>query len=315
MNKHIENNQQLVELCQNTDTASGLPGIVYGLDSIFPDLSFEHVLSRGGWHRLGGVVDSNYQRISDNIVQWAEQESDGDPEQLVLRYMHSVYFATKLSGTTHYLTVSTGDKPEQFIQLEIEELQEVIDRPLVERDWFPESMQEFLDPLDYPRLEPEPVSKSQYVFRRMTHIDQLINEKALETRHLKNIRRFFQDWERSSAQDTARFSQHWVLALREYTDSDGYQQVNAKPVSTYPQGSRQLRDCEGKSGAELAKSIQRYDHVMGYHYSWFFMMLSSQSENFVVADAVLRDQEGAYDYISQKDLEVLRDWAINPYSV
>jgi hypothetical protein len=313
MNNHIEYNQLLVELCKTTDPERGISAIVEGLSSIFPELEFEHVLSRGGWYRLGGVVDSDYQRVSDNIVEWAEQECDGDPEQLVLKYIDSVYFATKLAGKTHYLTVSSGDKPEQFIQLEIEELQEVLDRPLVEQDWFPESMQEFLDPLDYPRLEPEPVAKSKYIFRRMSDINQLVHETATESRHLQNIRRFFNDWYRSSANDSTRFCQHWVLALREYTDRDGYRQVNAKPVPTHSKG--QLDDIEGRSGAQLATAIQRYDNAMGYHFSWFFMMLSSQSDNFVIADAVLRDQSGSYDYIPLRDLQVLTDWGSDPYSV
>lgn len=315
MNKYIESNQQLVELCNRADTAQGIAAILKGLELIVPELKFQHVLSRGGWYRLGGVVDANYNRITDNIAEWAEQEGDGDPEQLLLKYIDSVYFATKLSGKTHYLTVATGKKPEQFIQLEIEEIQEVLDRPLVERDWFPDSMQDFLDPLDYTKLQPEPVAKSRYIFRRITNMDQLIHQTAIETRHLKNIRRFLADWQRSSANDSAIFCQHWVLALREFADRDGYKQVNAKPVATSSKGPAELLEIEGKSGAELATAIQRYDNIMGYHFSWFFMMLSCQSDNFVLADAVLRDQSGEYDYIPVKDLQVLTDWGTDPYSV
>ena len=315
MNKYIENNQQLVELCNNTDTSLGIDAIVQGLEKIFPDLAFEHVLSRGGWYRLGGVVDSAYNRVADNIASWAEQESEGDPEQLLMSYMDAGYFATKLSGKTHYLTVSTGSKPEQFIQLEIEEIQEVLDRPLVERDWYPDSLQEFLDPLDYTRLEPEPVAVSRYIFRRITNMDQLVHQTAIESRHLINIRRFLADWQHSSASNTAVFCQHWVLALREYADRDGYRQVSAKPVPTRTKGPEELLHIEGKTGADLANAIQRYDNAIGYQFSWFFMMLSSQSDNFVIADAVLRDQSHEYDYIPEKDLEVLTGWGSDPYSV
>ncbi len=315
MNKYIENNQQLIELCNNTDTGLGLEAITKGLRKIFPELVFEHVLSRGGWYRLGGVVDANYQRITDNIVSWAEQESDGDPEQILLKYIDATYFATRLSGKTHYLTVATGKKPEQFIQLEIEEIQEVLDRPLVERDWFPDSMQDFLDPLDYTKLEPEPIGASRYLFRRITNMDQMVHQTAIESRHLNNIKRFLTDWQQSSAADSAIFCQHWVLALREYADRDGYRQVNIKPVPTNPKGPAELLQIEGKSGADLATAIQRYDNAIGYHFSWFFMMLSNQSDNFVLADAVLRDQTHEYDYIPEKDLDVLTRWGADPYSV
>jgi hypothetical protein len=315
MNKYIENNQQLFELCNKTSTGQGIDAILKGLVPLFPELQFEHVLTRGGWYRLGGVVDANYNRITDNLAVWAEQESDGDPEQLLLKYIDASYFATRLSGQTHFFTVATGDEPEQFIQLEIEEIQEVMDRPLIEKDWFPDSMQDFLDPIDYTRLEPEPVGSSRYVFRRITNMDQLIHQTAQESRHLNNIRRFLDDWQFSSASDSTRFCQHWVFALREFADRDGYKQVNAKPVPTSSKGSAELLEIEGKSGADLATAIRRYDNAIGYPFSWFFMMLSSQSDNFVLADAVLRDQSREYDYIPLKDLKVLTDWEANPYSV
>jgi hypothetical protein len=315
MNKYIENNQQLVELCNRTNPEQGMEEILKGLAPIFPELTFEHVLTRGGWYRLGGVVDADCNRITDNIASWAEQESDGDPEQLLLKYIDASYFATRLSGQTHFLTVSTGDKPEQFIQLEIEQIQEVLDRPLVERDWFPDSMQDFLDPMEYTKLEPEPVGSSRYLFRRITNMDQLIHQTAIESRHLNNIRRFLDDWQFSSANDSTRFCKHWVLALREFADRDGYRQVNAKPVPTSTKGSAELLEIEGKSGADLATAIRRYDNAIGYTFAWFFMMLSSQSDNFVLADAVLHDQSGEYDYVPVKDFKVLTDWATDPYSV
>jgi hypothetical protein len=44
-------------------------------------------------------------------------------------------------------------------------------------------------------------------------------------------------------------------------------------------------------------------------------MLGSKAENFAVAEAVLRDQMGAYDYLPAKDLKVLRSWEERPYGV
>jgi hypothetical protein len=43
------------------------------------------------------------------------------------------------------------------VQIEIEQRQEVLDRVLFDPDWLPESIEELVDRLDYPRLEPEPV--------------------------------------------------------------------------------------------------------------------------------------------------------------
>ncbi len=85
---------------------------------------------------------------------WAETESGGDIETLLDKCSEQILFATKISGTTLYFTASTGDKPQDFLQLEVEVLQEVLDRPLSDPDFLPDSVEEFLDPVDYPRLEP-----------------------------------------------------------------------------------------------------------------------------------------------------------------
>ncbi|MEW7979772.1 MAG: hypothetical protein AB2813_08215 [Candidatus Sedimenticola endophacoides] len=306
--------QQLDQLCHETDPAQGFESFQQGLADIFPEVSFSHVLSRGGWHRLGGVVDAEHKRIADNIAYWAEQISDGDAEELILKYMDKGYLATNLAGKTHYFSAVIGEQPGQYLQLEIEELQEVVDRPLVIEDWFPDNLEEFLDPLDFPRLQPEPVGQPWLVFRRLTDMDQLIFGGSLETSHLRNIRRFLADWHNSSAGEQP-FCKHWILALREYVDRDGEPRVNAKPVAAFYDAESQLPDIRNCSGSELAHAIHHYDRALGYHFSWFFMMLASKSENYTLADAVLRDLMGAYDYLAAKDLKVLREWESRPYSV
>ncbi len=315
MQAFIEQNEQLAALCNHSCVEQGLEVMLQGLRGIYPELEFEHVLTRGGWYRLGGVVDHDYQRVSDNIVQWAEIESQGDVEQLLVKHMDSGYFATRLAGKTHYFNACIGESPEDFVQLEIEELSEVLDRSLADPDWFPESLEEFVDPIDYPRLVPEVVAQPYYLYRRITPINQLLHQPARETRLISNIRHFIKDWGHSSAGQQARFCSHWILALREYVDSDGQTNVNAKPVSGFNGKAPGLPDGERLSGATLAQAVHEYDRHIGYPFSWFFMMLSSQSKNFQLADAVLRDQMGAYDYLPARDLKVLRDWEARPYSV
>ena len=315
MKTFIEQTGKLAALCSATSVEQGLDELLQGMAEIYPELQFNHVMTRGGWYRLGGVVDGDYARISDNITQWAEQEAEGDVENLLVKHLGSGYFATRLSGKTHYFNATVGDGPEDFVQLEVEELVEVLDRPLTDPDWFPESIEEFLDPIDYPRLEPEPIGKPVYLYRRITPIHQLLHEPMRETRLLSNIRHFLEDWGQSSAGHNACFSQHWILALREYIDSDGRAIVNAKPVSAFNGDAPALPDADTLSGANLAVAVHDYDRRVGYPFSWFFMMLSSQSKNFQLADAVLRDQAGAYDYLAARDLKVLREWEARPYSV
>jgi hypothetical protein len=201
------------------------------------------------------------------------------------------------------------------MQIEIEELQEVLERPLLEKDWFPESIEEFLDPLECSRLMPEPMGDAHFLFRRITPVARLLKEASKESRALFNLRRFFDDWSLSSANDYGPFCQHWALALREYIDSDGECRLSAKPFSTFSEKVVSLAGTGELHGAELANVIHGYDRRVGYPFAWYFNMLGSKAENFAVAEAVLRDQMGAYDYLPAKDLKVLRSWEERPYGV
>jgi hypothetical protein len=200
------------------------------------------------------------------------------------------------------------------VQIEIEELQEVLDRPLVDPDWFPDSVEEFLDPLDYPRLEPEPVAPAYYQFRRITAMAELLRHGGVG-RQMSNLRRFMQDWADSSANDNARFCRHWVLALRESRGQDGLPQLSAKPVPTFAGELPALSTGERVRGAALANAIHGYDRHVGYPFAWYFTMLAQKSANVALADAVLADQMGAYEYLPARDLKVLRNWECRPYGV
>ena len=306
--------ERLAQLC--SEYASGdLDKLCDELNKLMPALTFNLAATRGNWHRLGGVVDADYAPVNRNIVRWAEQAADGDVDRLISEYVDKGWFATRLAGRTHYLVASCGDAPDAFVQIEIESLQEVLDRPLVERDWFPENLEEFLDPLDYPRLAPEPLGRPYYQFRRITPVEALLNDAYKENQALFNLKRFFEDWSASSASEHGPLCRHWALALREYTDSDGECRLSAKPFSTYCGESDSLAEAGDQHGASLANLIHGYDRKLGYPFAWYFNMLGSKSENFAVAEAVLRDQMGAYDYLPAKDLKVLRAWEQRPYGV
>jgi hypothetical protein len=307
--------EQLAQLCNDTSAQDGLHGLSERISGLMPELDFSHVATRGHWHRLGGVIDADYRPVSSNILKWAEEVSGGDVDQLIAAYGDKGYFATRLAGKTHYLSAPTGDTPEAFVQIEIEELREVLDRPLIERDWFPESIEEFLDPLDYPRLQAEPIGEPWLQFRRITPVELLLTESSKDNQALFNLKRFFDDWSASSANEHGPFCQHWALALREFFDTDGECRISAKPFSTFDGEAGELNQGGQLQGAELANLIHGYDRRVGYPFAWFFNMLGNKAENYAVAEAVLKDQMGAYDYLPAKDLKVLRQWEERPYGV
>lgn len=307
--------EQLVALCQETSVSSGVVALENALQALLGDAGAQHMLSRGGWHRLGGVVDGDLNRISDNLFEWAQANSDEDLVGLQASYMDSGYLVTHFSGKTHYFALPVGDKPEDFVQIEIEELQEVVVRPLVMDDWYPETLEEFVDPVDYEKLDPQPVGAPCYLFRRMTPVAMLPRRMNPQAGGTQNLWRFFEDWGRSSASELGLFCRHWVLAIREYQDSDGEARVTVRPLSTFNGELPHLPQGERLQGGELAGAIHAYDRELGYSFAWYFNLICRKAENYALAIAVLNDQVGAYDYLPARDLKVLRAWEERPYSV
>lgn len=315
MDTQLASPEILTRLSADLKPADGIDALTASINEQFPELDFRHILTRRGWHRLGGVVDKDHARVAVSILHWIEDEFDNDVEALIATHADDGYFATQLSGQTHYFTASRGDAPQDFVQIEIEELQERLERPLVKADWYPDSVEEFLEPLDFPHTSPEPVRQAYYQFRRIMPIDRLFAVGAAGGRQKKDLQRFFDDWAASSASDHDRFCDHWVLSLREYRNREGELQLTAKPVPVFLGEIPELPQDKKARGSTLANAIHHYDRQMGYPFAWYFMMLTRKAENYALAESVLADQMGAYEYLPGKDLKVLRDWEQSPYGV
>lgn len=302
---------RVAESCRLHPAPPEIDELVSRLRATIPELTLGHVMSRGGWHRLGGVVDGDYRRVAQHIRTWSEGQSDGDVELLLDKCSELHGFVTRLEGLTHYLTAPTGEGAGDFIQVEIEQLQEVIDRTLWDPDWLPDDLEEFIDPMDYPRLEPEPVGAPRLLCRRVLPVRDFLGSEDAD----RDIKRFFSDWERSSAGESAHLCDHWCLGIREFLDIGGEGHLKAKPVAV---GAKCLPDLPEDSvarGSGLANLIHGFDRTVGYHFAWFFHMLTRRRVSFKLAEAVHADQMGAFDYLPARDLAVLRDWYDRPYSL
>ncbi|MBP9603029.1 MAG: hypothetical protein KBE53_02970, partial [Chromatiaceae bacterium] len=234
-------------------------------------------------------VDREGQRIAHHILAWAETESGGDIDELLLKVADLPYIATRLNGQTHYLVAPIGPGPGDFLQIEVEQLQEVQDRRITAPDWFPDSIAEFVDPLDFPHLEPRPLGPPRLLFRRLLRVPDFMASREAGPR----LQRFVRDWERCSAQESAHFSEHWVLAIRESQNRKGATHLGAKPIPILAGEIPPLPDGEVARGALLANRIHGFDRALGYPFAWYFHMLTSPKVSHRLAEAVHADLMGA----------------------
>ncbi|MBP8284631.1 MAG: hypothetical protein KAX46_12090, partial [Chromatiaceae bacterium] len=58
--------------CATLPAPADLNDLIAVLRDLLPGMEPRHALTRGGWHRLGGLVDQEGQRIAHHILAWAE---------------------------------------------------------------------------------------------------------------------------------------------------------------------------------------------------------------------------------------------------
>lgn len=305
----------IVESCTTTPVSAGPSALIKALGHALPEWKFRHVLGRGGWYRLGGIVDAGGQRLSDSLENWVEKaldQRDGDLARLSDDYASQPLYATRLVGQTHYLVASVGEASEDFLQLEIEDLQEMRAHQLFINE--PATVEELVDPRGS-RPSAEPVGLPFYTFRRLQHIGTFLNRMLAQKPEPAAIHRMIDDWSQSSAGNTSAFHNHWVIATREHLDR--YQQpvFRAQPIATLAGEPPEFEADAGTSGLKLQQALTHFDREIGYPLAWYFHMLTTKAVPHWVAQTVVEDSLAGFAYLPQRDVDVVRSWLHRPYAI
>lgn len=304
------------EACVSVPVAAGPTALARAIAPIAPDLAFREVLVRGGWYRLGGVVDGKHDRIAADIEQWASGELASHGDDLVAladAWSGSGLRATRLTGKTHYWIAATGPGAADFMQVEIEELQEVVCQPLFDRDELPASIEELIDAREAGAGRPVPLGIPFYALRRVTDVGEFVARMRAQKPEPQPVHRFLDAWETSSAGNVAQFSNQWVLAVREHLDRYRQPILSATPVAAIVGTPPKFEGGFGARGMALADALQRFDRQAGYPMAWFFHMLTTKAVPHAVAAMVVEDMLGGFAYLPERDLHVVRDWLHHPY--
>lgn len=308
--------ERIEALCRQIPPARGHGALLSAINGLWPGVDFRPALSRGGWYRIGGVVKADGSRVADDLNAWAEDawsDCGEDGAALAEQYGGAGLQATRVDGRTHYFVSSYGPGAADFLQLEIEELQEVTDRPLICTDSPPAELQELVDPACHHRAEPQPVGAPRYALRRLTDIggfsQRLQSQRALTA----PIVRMLQEWDAASAGRTGRFCDFWVLALSENLDRYRQPRLGAKPVAAPPAGMPSFA-AAGKSGLELGAALHDFDRRAGYSFAWYFSMLAGLAVPKSIPAAAWRDWEAGLRYLPDRDAEVLQGWIVQPFA-
>jgi len=305
----------IVEASAKVPVSNGPGGLVKVLSQALPDWKFRHAMSRGGWYRLGGIIDHDGQRVSENLESWVENaldERDGDFGQLNDDFADQSLFATRLVGQTHYLTASAGPGTDDFLQLEIEDLQEMRVHRLFSNE--PGSLEELVDPRGGAE-KPVPIGLPFYNYRRIQHIGVFLDRMLAQNPEPASIHRMVKDWEKSSAANASAYYNHWVIATREHLDRYHQPVFRAQPIATLAGEPPEFDTAPGTNGLKLNEALTHFDRETGYPMAWYFHMLTTKAVPHWVAQTVVEDSLAGFAYLPQRDVDVVRGWLHHPYSV
>ena len=172
----------VAERCVRLPVSIGSSGLARELSGISADLDFRDVLTRGGWYRLGGVVDRAGQRIADDLARWGEAELmavGDDLHTLCEKHAGSGLRATRLVGRTHYLVAASGPQATDFLQVEVEELQEIVSHELFAGE-APGNLEELADPARAGKTRDGfvPLGAPFYTLRRVTDVSLFLRRMS-----------------------------------------------------------------------------------------------------------------------------------------
>jgi hypothetical protein len=284
---------------------------------VLPGQTFRFALGRGGWYRPGGVIRPDGTRIAADLEGWAEAEleaCDGDLEAFLERHGADLH-TTRHAGRTHYFVAPYGRGPADFLQLEVEELQEVVDRRLVSPSAPPADLGELTDPLMPAVLDARPVGPARHVFRRLTDMRLAMARLPATVGEMAPAARFLTEWAASSAAGRGHFSDFWILGLREHQDRYRNPVLAVTPVSRHARQLRSFHWYPDARGMALADQLRAFDRAAGYSAAWYFHLVAGALVPRGIVHNAMLDILDDLHYLPQPDAALLAGWAHLPYSV
>lgn len=305
----ILDEKALTNACADTIVRKDHEALLQSIAHVFRDKDVSLAHADGEWYRVGGLVDESGKQIAETLRDWVESQDVDDVFGLYERFGADPLYVTRIVGKTLYLVIPTGEDPLSYIQLEVDEVQEVVDRPLFDEDNIADDFEDLIDPIDYQRVEPRQIAVPRYVFRQARNMFDL----KVSINRASTFKRFYEEWKASSANGAGHFSQFWVLNFSKHKGAFGEVSTEITPKSRQLDLAPEIDLNNLEAGQSLGRILYDFDRAVGYPMAWYFFMLTSKKGFHKLAEMAYEDLQNEYAYLPAKDADILKHWIKDPY--
>lgn len=309
--RHAPQQEQLAEAIAAIPPRPHHALLLAYLQEAWPELEFHHQISRSGWHRSGGVVSAAGDRLSAELEPWLQQRlgASDDFDQLLVELEQQQPRVTRYNGATHFFAARFGEQPEAVWQLEVEELQEVLDRCLLNGET-PDDLAGLLEPLHPALLEAQALGPPAYRLGNVMNVHQVLAEATNQPM----LQRFFREW-LYGRPDGPDFEQFWFFQRSESLTRYGVSELRLQPHAIRARELRSLSwDLQGDIG-ELARQLRTYDRIAGYTGAWYFGLVAGNLVPRELPARLQEDWQDGYRYIPDRQHDLIKGWLHQPYTL
>lgn len=340
----VVNAEELARIATRIEPEPGHGTLLDALRRVYPGLKVTLVSMSFLQMEIGALIGRAGEAVAEDYKDWLINEyrsAGGDPKAVYRKYKEAGMAISEEQGEHVVITISYGEQPEDFLQLEFEATHRVAERLLLDKWLEPDDLDDLFHPsgyLDHPRI----LTPWRYVMMRVTNVRtflrDLINLSRSRRTELPQEARFFQDWRESSAGlSGAILCDHWWLDVfddRPLGDRLSYIPRWAHSDCSFPYVSLggnwaspspgsltsppnyslpRVESSDHRSIYTMMAVLEEFDQSAGYPMAWYFYMLHGNRVEPVVGDRVAKAIEEGRIRLPKHDAEVLVRWRENRY--
>jgi len=316
MNSRSVNIDALDAICASVIPAETPIGLMQTINDTLPGQPFHYIFTDNDWYRVGGIVTSDGARLADSLEDWLGAHFSGDIADFAARFGRSGYRVTNVRGKTHYFSASMGDAALDFVQVEVEEVDEVVSHDLIDAQHIPDSIETIIDPLDPSPVEAVPVTPPRYQCKRITNFSDLAEDLISDFSGDRNFRRFLDEWQRSTASDHVAFHDCWAVTVVPLLRAVSEHKTKVRLLSRFADRIHAY-DMSGRGAAgHILNMIASVDRECGFPMAWYFLLVTKKYMSHALAASIRQElgwKRQPYITFADADREIFEAWIDNPY--